>query len=444
MRPSAPRRRDAVAASSRRCSWRSLVAGARARRAGRARRAADSARALRVTLRWPAATALARRRGSSPAAPAARADRQAAVLRPRPRHPARAARRSRPRGARDACSTRSSTRSSSASRGSSSRPASRTPLDRPAAASRSRPTCTTTSSRIRVLERAANGGPLFFVGDLTDRGSPLEARAHRAGRRTRQAVRLRRRQPRLRHLERQLARDGAIVLTRRGRLMPDGSYGPHRQPDRGPARRRLRRPVRAPLGEGSATTATTPAGPAAGGVPDWLQAADRQGRRRHGPRTALIAQPALDELQDDPPGRGRSSSSSATRTTRGSIKHRVRDRHQRRQRRRRRGGEPGGRLADRDRRDDLPHQAGVLTARGRPRADRPGTGAATARRSGSTPSRRRTRAAATARARARRDAARRTRPWCASRCCQREPVTAVPEVSKRMPATSRKTCPAFA
>ena len=27
-----------------------------------------------------------------------------------------------------------------------------------------------------VLERLANGGPVFFVGDLTDRGSPLETR----------------------------------------------------------------------------------------------------------------------------------------------------------------------------------------------------------------------------------------------------------------------------
>jgi predicted phosphodiesterase len=77
-----------------------------------------------------------------------------------------------------------------------------------------------------ILEKATNGGPLFFAGDLTDRGSPLESRLV----------------SRVVHLgskfvfvsgnhdsdslERDLARLGAIVLTERGRLKPDGSYGP--------------------------------------------------------------------------------------------------------------------------------------------------------------------------------------------------------------------------
>jgi predicted phosphodiesterase len=78
---------------------------------------------------------------------------------------------------------------------------------------------------IPVLERATNGGPLFFPGDLTDRGSPLEAR-------------LVSRVVGLGHpfvfvsgnhdsdsLELDLARRGAIVLTDRGRLNPDGSHG---------------------------------------------------------------------------------------------------------------------------------------------------------------------------------------------------------------------------
>ena len=77
-----------------------------------------------------------------------------------------------------------------------------------------------------ALERAANRGPLFFIGDVSDSGSPLEtelvARIARAGR------------PFVfvagNHdsdtLSRRLARAGAIVLTRRGRLHADGSLGP--------------------------------------------------------------------------------------------------------------------------------------------------------------------------------------------------------------------------
>ena len=76
-----------------------------------------------------------------------------------------------------------------------------------------------------VLERATGDGPLFFAGDLTDRGSPLEAslvsRVTRLG------------DPFVfvsgNHdsdsLQRDLARRGAVVLTERGRLKPDGSYG---------------------------------------------------------------------------------------------------------------------------------------------------------------------------------------------------------------------------
>ena len=79
---------------------------------------------------------------------------------------------------------------------------------------------------LQILERAANGGPVFFAGDLTDRGTPLETRL------VRQVVRAG-------HpfvfvsgnhdsdfLVHELAEEGAIVLTRRGRLMPNGGYGP--------------------------------------------------------------------------------------------------------------------------------------------------------------------------------------------------------------------------
>jgi predicted phosphodiesterase len=76
-----------------------------------------------------------------------------------------------------------------------------------------------------ILERATADGPLFFAGDLTDRGSPIEAQ-------------LVSQVTRLGHpfvfvsgnhdsdsLQRDLARRGAVVLTERGQLKRDGSYG---------------------------------------------------------------------------------------------------------------------------------------------------------------------------------------------------------------------------
>lgn len=77
-----------------------------------------------------------------------------------------------------------------------------------------------------TLERTVRGGPLFFAGDLTSSGSPFE-------------VTLTRRVAQIgdpfvfvtgNHdsdvLARRLAAAGAIVLTQRGRLEPDGSLGP--------------------------------------------------------------------------------------------------------------------------------------------------------------------------------------------------------------------------
>lgn len=77
-----------------------------------------------------------------------------------------------------------------------------------------------------ALRRAAAGGPLFLAGDLTDRGSRLETSVTQvvvhAGRPlvfvagNHDSTRL----------ERDLARAGAIVLTRGGQLRADGRLGP--------------------------------------------------------------------------------------------------------------------------------------------------------------------------------------------------------------------------
>jgi predicted phosphodiesterase len=76
-----------------------------------------------------------------------------------------------------------------------------------------------------ILERSAAGGPIFFPGDLTDRGSPLETRIVRrivdsghpfvfvSGNHDSDT------------LERELAEEGAYVLSQRGRLNADGSRG---------------------------------------------------------------------------------------------------------------------------------------------------------------------------------------------------------------------------
>ena len=79
---------------------------------------------------------------------------------------------------------------------------------------------------IPTLEKAAGGGPLFFPGDMTDQGTPFETglvkRIVHAGK------------PFVfvtgNHdsdvLTKQLVKQGAIVLTQRGQMLPDGKFGP--------------------------------------------------------------------------------------------------------------------------------------------------------------------------------------------------------------------------
>src|SRR4051794_15875960 len=73
-----------------------------------------------------------------------------------------------------------------------------------------------------ILERTANRGPVFFVGDLTDRGSPLEAALVRRVVRTGKPFVFVAGNHDSNTLSRRLARDGAIVLTRTGRLTGHG------------------------------------------------------------------------------------------------------------------------------------------------------------------------------------------------------------------------------
>jgi predicted phosphodiesterase len=76
-----------------------------------------------------------------------------------------------------------------------------------------------------ILESATGDGPLFFAGDLTDRGSPLEARlVSRVTSLGRPFVFVSGNHD-SDSLQRDLARRGAWVLTERGRLNADGTYG---------------------------------------------------------------------------------------------------------------------------------------------------------------------------------------------------------------------------
>ena len=79
---------------------------------------------------------------------------------------------------------------------------------------------------VPALQRVARGTPLFFVGDLTDRGTPLEAQLTsgilHAGTRL---VFVTGNHDSDSEVQ-ELADDGAIVLTEHGRLLRGGRYGP--------------------------------------------------------------------------------------------------------------------------------------------------------------------------------------------------------------------------
>ena len=165
-----------------------------------------------------------------------------------------------------------------------------------------------------ILERAAGGGPVFFPGDLSDRGSPLEtlaARARRAagrpfvfvtGNHDSDAQRA------------SLADDGAIVLTQYGRLEPRRRLRAGRQRSRACASRAT------PTRSSAAPPRTSPTASTRSRRPLQQQELHRWLRPLIGKvdvvlvhEPALIA-PALDELETAPPSTARCSSS-ATRTS---------------------------------------------------------------------------------------------------------------------------------
>lgn len=79
---------------------------------------------------------------------------------------------------------------------------------------------------IESLRRAARGGPVLFPGDLTDKGTPLEASVLRDVAHAGRPFVFSTGNHDSDTLARSLARSGAIVLTQHGRLMGNGRLGP--------------------------------------------------------------------------------------------------------------------------------------------------------------------------------------------------------------------------
>lgn len=77
-----------------------------------------------------------------------------------------------------------------------------------------------------ALRRAAAGGPLFLAGDLTDRGTALEASVTRVVAQAGRPLVFVAGNHDSTRLERDLARAGAVVLTRAGQLRANGRLGP--------------------------------------------------------------------------------------------------------------------------------------------------------------------------------------------------------------------------
>ncbi len=139
---------------------------------------------------------------------------------------------------------------------------------------------------VDLLDRLADDGPVFFVGDLTDRGSPFETRLVRRAARSGNPFVFVSGNHDSDFSARELAREGAIVLTRNGRLDKRGEPS-------GPVINRINGlrvagyddPYERRMDESYADRYDADARPGrAGQVPRLAAAADRQGRRRDGAR----------------------------------------------------------------------------------------------------------------------------------------------------------------
>ena len=222
-----------------------------------------------------------------------------------------------------------------------------------------------------ILERAAGDGPVFFAGDLSDRGSPLESSL------TNQVA----------HLgskfvfvtgnhdsdqsAQELADDGAIVLTQDGRLLRNGRHGAVINEIAGMRVAGYSDPFERKAADDFADHYEEPTEEQQTAFADWLR--PLIGRvdvvMVHEP--ALIAQ-TLDRAQADP-------ADQPARLPRRPHAHRgahttaERRRHQRRLDRRRRDRQPRGRDdRRRPRADELRRRPRLRAARRRPRLDRPG------------------------------------------------------------------------
>ena len=190
-----------------------------------------------------------------------------------------------------------------------------------------------------VLERTAEGGPVFFVGDLTDRGSELETQLVRRAARSGKPFVFVSGNHDSDFLSRELAGQGAVVLTRNGRLNAGRHVRTGHLPLQRPPDRRLRRPYERQSSENfrdryDDDARLRPAGPVLG----LAAAADRQGRHRDGPRAGA---------DPDRPGRARGQPAGAPARVhgrphaQGGSEHPARcDRDQRREHGRRRHRQP--------------------------------------------------------------------------------------------------------
>ena len=178
-------------------------------------------------------------------------------------------------------------------------PAGRTPLE-------GRPRITIASDlhnnvlALPILERAAGDGPVFFAGDLSDRGSPLESTlTNQVANLGRPFVFVTGNHDSDRSAQ-DLADDGAIVLTQDGRLRPGGGFGPVINEVAGMRVAGYRDPFERRAAENYADRYDEPTPEQQAAFADWLRPLIGQVDVVMVHEPALLTQ-ALEELEQQPP-----------------------------------------------------------------------------------------------------------------------------------------------